>query len=180
CTAAVRTRLRAELRARWKAWGAIALLIGLAGGVVLTTAAGARRTDTAYGRFLRWSRAADILVSPQNTGLTGYYDALRRLPGVATFGTVAGINLAPVGRGQIAPTVAGTDDVFGTAVERPKVVAGRMYNPRRPDEALVDHLLARRLRVGVGTVLHLEAALEAGPGGPAGPPPRPVTVPVAG
>ena len=49
-------RLRVELRARWRAWGVIAMLIGVAGAAVLTTAAGARRTDTAYGRYLRYAR----------------------------------------------------------------------------------------------------------------------------
>ena len=41
-----------ELRGRWLSWAALVLLVGLAGGVVLTAAAGARRTDSAYPRFL--------------------------------------------------------------------------------------------------------------------------------
>src|SRR5437764_156036 len=85
---AVRTRLRAELRAHWRAWGAIALLIGLAGGVVLTTAAGARRTDTAYTRYLQASRAADMLVSPQNVGRPRFYDAVGKLPEVTVMATL--------------------------------------------------------------------------------------------
>src|SRR5207244_12114587 len=64
---ALTMRLRVELRARWRAWGVIALLIGVAGGAVLTTAAGARRTDTAYGRYLRYARAADVVISPAQT-----------------------------------------------------------------------------------------------------------------
>jgi hypothetical protein len=42
--------LRAGTRRRWQALVSLALLLGLAGGVVLTAAAGARRTDTAYPR----------------------------------------------------------------------------------------------------------------------------------
>jgi hypothetical protein len=38
--------LRADLRRKWRALVSLALLIGLAGGVVLTAAAGTRRTDT--------------------------------------------------------------------------------------------------------------------------------------
>ena len=40
--------LRADVRRRWRALVSLALLLGLAGGVVLIAAAGARRTDTAY------------------------------------------------------------------------------------------------------------------------------------
>ena len=76
-------RLRVELRARWRAWGVIALLIGVAGGAVLTTAGGARRTDTAYGRYLRYARAADVVISPAQTGLPRLYGAVAELPQVA-------------------------------------------------------------------------------------------------
>jgi len=41
-------RLRIELRARWRAWAALALIVGLTGGAVLALAAGARRTDSSY------------------------------------------------------------------------------------------------------------------------------------
>ena len=50
---AVWLRLRAELRQQWRGWLALAVLLGLIGGVAVTAAAGARRTDTAYPRFLR-------------------------------------------------------------------------------------------------------------------------------
>ena len=52
--------LRADLRLRWRAALGLALLLGLIGGVVLTAAAGARRTDTAYPRLLRSARAARV------------------------------------------------------------------------------------------------------------------------
>ena len=53
-------RLRADLRLRWRALVGLALLLGLIGGVVLTAAAGARRTDTAYPRLLSWANAAQV------------------------------------------------------------------------------------------------------------------------
>ena len=49
--------LRADVRRRWRALVSLALLLGLAGGVVLIAAAGARRTDTAYPRLLSWANA---------------------------------------------------------------------------------------------------------------------------
>src|SRR5438477_2993981 len=55
-------RARAELKARWKAWVALTVMLGLFGGLVIAIAAGARRTDSAYPRFLAWSRAPDVAV----------------------------------------------------------------------------------------------------------------------
>ena len=59
---AVRLRLLAELRRQWRGLLALAVLLGVIGGVALSAAEGARRTDTAYPRFLRQSRAADLMV----------------------------------------------------------------------------------------------------------------------
>src|SRR6266542_187027 len=59
---AVLIRVRAELRARWRAWVSLTLMLGIFGGAVIAVAAGARRTDTAYQRFLQWSNAFDVAV----------------------------------------------------------------------------------------------------------------------
>jgi hypothetical protein len=48
---ALRLTLRAELRRRWRPMLMLALLLAIPGGVVLTAAAGAERTDTAYPRL---------------------------------------------------------------------------------------------------------------------------------
>jgi hypothetical protein len=53
---AVWLRLRSELRARWRSWLGLALLIGLAGGAAVAAAAEARRTETAYPRFIQRTR----------------------------------------------------------------------------------------------------------------------------
>ena len=44
---AVWLRLRAELRRQWRGMLALAVRLGVIGGIALTAAAGARRTDTA-------------------------------------------------------------------------------------------------------------------------------------
>ncbi|MCU1450399.1 MAG: hypothetical protein JWP02_2569 [Acidimicrobiales bacterium] len=164
---AVLTRLRAELRARWTAWAAIALLIGLAGAVVLTTAAGARRTDTAYTRYLRSSHAADVLVSPQNIGRTGFYDAVGKLPEVATIATVVGVSLfEPKPDGAQVQGILSADGRLARTIDRPKIVAGRMYRPDRPNEAVADRTAARALHLKPGSRLQLVAAPPTSDAGP--------------
>src|SRR5215467_10466939 len=57
--------MRAEARRRWRAWLSLALIVGVFTGGVVTAAAGALRTDSAYARFLDWSRAPDALVAAE-------------------------------------------------------------------------------------------------------------------
>ncbi len=155
---AVRTRLRVELRARWRSWAVLALFVGFAGGVVLTTAAGARRTNSAYTRFLRFSHAADVLVSPDQTGFPHLYKALDRLPG-ATVDPVIGFGAAPV-RSPEEPflIVASTDPRLGKLVERPKVTAGRTPRASDPWEVLADATAARHFHLHPGSRLQVRVA----------------------
>src|SRR6478752_3685983 len=55
-------RLRSELRSRWRAWLGLAVLIGLAGGATAEAAAGARRTETAYPRFVQAQNGYQLVV----------------------------------------------------------------------------------------------------------------------
>ena len=130
-----------ELRARWQGWAVLVLLVAVAGGAVLTAAAGALRTDTAYPRLLKASKASDVLVAPDVWGPRGYFDALARLPGVAAVAPVAGMNLEPLGHGLAAraiATAAPVDGRFGRLVEVPKVLAGRLPAAGRAGEIAVD------------------------------------------
>ncbi len=85
--------LRADVRRQWRALLGLALLLGLVGGVVLTAAAGARRTDTAYPRLLTWANAAQADVIPGNPD-PPYFAALARLPQVTAMSSAILYNLA--------------------------------------------------------------------------------------
>src|SRR5438309_11884625 len=61
--AAVWMAARAQLRRRWGATAALALLVGLTGGVVIAAIAGASRTDSAMKRFVAFSRPEDAYVT---------------------------------------------------------------------------------------------------------------------
>ena len=83
--AAIALRLRAELRHRWPAWLGVALIAGIAGGVVLGLLAGAVRTRDAYRDFSRTMHAADLVVAGRSDfGLAGAVDLdeVARLPQV--------------------------------------------------------------------------------------------------
>jgi hypothetical protein len=150
-----------ELRARWRSWILLVVLVAVAGGVVLAAAAGARRTDSAYERFLRVSKASDVLVSPSNSGLDGYYRALGRLPGVAVLAVVGGLNALPLGPGGrpelSAPVEVPLDGRFGRLIDIPKMLSGRLPLPERPGEVAVDQVAAQNLHLHVGSRLELGA-----------------------
>jgi hypothetical protein len=73
-----------ELRTRWRGWAVLVLLVAVAGGAMLAAAAGARRTGSAYPRFLTATKASDVLVAPDEPDMGGYFGALARLPGAGT------------------------------------------------------------------------------------------------
>ncbi len=133
---------------------------------MLTAAAGAIRTDTAYPRFLAVSHAADALIAPDGSGLTGYDAALAALPGVEASATVVGINAAPIGADgtpdNAASVVAPLDGHLGSTMEIPRLLAGRLPAANAPGEAAVDQNAASQLHLRVGSVLPLVASYNDG------------------
>ena len=156
---AVRRLVAHQLSAGWRGWVVVALVIALVGGAVLTAAAGARRTASAYPRFLTVSRASDVLVSPGGSGLGGYDDALGRLPGVAAIAPIVGLNALPAGPGgklaEQAVVSAPLDGRYGHLLEIPKLLAGRQPAPDRPGEVMVDQIAASELHLRLGSRLAL-------------------------
>src|SRR5271165_417229 len=168
-----------KLRAGWRGWAALAAITAIAGGAVLTAAAGAIRTDTAYPRFLEQSNASDALVAPAGSGVGGYDAAVGRLPGVAASAALAGINAVPVSAAgvpdQDATTFASLDGRAWRTVDIPKMLAGRLPAQDAPREIAVDQIAAQQLNLHVGSVLHM-AAFDSSPH----PRPRPLTEHVVG
>jgi hypothetical protein len=146
---AVWQRARAELRNRWRATLGLALLVGLVAGVAIASAAGARRTASAYPRFLAASNAADVLVNPDLGVFTELdFDAVAALPEVEEMSAVAGLIVVTAGAdGEPhfagAPlAVAAVDGRGFSSIERPKLVEGRLPDPNRADEVYVNPALA--------------------------------------
>ena len=157
----LRYRLRAELRTRWKAWLGLAIAIGLAGGIALAAAAGARRTASAYPRLLDSVEEADAFAAPSspdgryNDPNNPVLDAIEQLPQVERAGrfaqltTFAGNRLDQIDNAGMGSL--GLVDGNGYALSRPKLVDGRMPDPRRLDEALANPLMAEQRHLHVGS-----------------------------
>ena len=148
-----------EVRGRWRALASLALLLGLAGGVVLGAAAGARRTDTAYPRLLAWGNASQLSIVPQGTGLTGYYAALARLPRVAAVAPEAlydtALPRAYRAAGRVVQAMASPDGSYGTTVDRVRLLAGQMFGPHEPGAAVINKQLADIEHLSPGGTLRL-------------------------
>jgi ABC-type lipoprotein release transport system permease subunit len=126
-----------------------ALVVGLAAGIVLTALAGARRTDSAYPRFLRAQRAFDVFVGG---GTREGLERAAQLPEVATSMIVASARGVVVGSHDTEPVDAstGTDDRLGRTFNRFKMLHGRLADPRRDDELVASFVAAKRYGLRVG------------------------------
>jgi ABC-type lipoprotein release transport system permease subunit len=162
-------RVRAELRTRWVAWLAIALVAGVGSGIVVGLMAGARRTESAYPRFVRAEHTSDVLVAGRSSfGLIGSVDLaqVERLPQVASTarGSVslffAGMlsDGRDIGPADVFP-VAAADTRLGDAVEKWKMLAGRRADPTKAMEATASFVLAQRLHLHVGDTMRLRFVL---------------------
>ena len=158
--ATLRLALRADLRRRWRALLSLALLLGLIGGVVLTAAAGARRTDTAYPRLLSWANASQVDLIPAATGYPAdYYAALAKLPQVAQLSTAVLYQVVlPTARhpyNNQVTAMSSPDHAAGVATDKVKVLQGRPFDPAAPGQAMIDSQLAALEHVGPGGTLRL-------------------------
>ncbi len=158
---AVWMRLRSEVRARWRSWLGLALLIGLVAAAAVAAAAGARRTETAYPRFVQAQNGYDLITG----GFPGNIDparALAQMEAMPEVGQWARIDVAastailPSGRVAPAPELMAVTDLTGRAgfrLNRFKVISGRMANLRAPGEAMIAFPTADREGLRVGSVI---------------------------
>jgi hypothetical protein len=150
-----------ELRARWRSWAVLVLLMAVAGGAVLAAAAGARRTASAYPRFLTASKASDVLVAPDEPDMGGYFGALARLPGAGAVAPVAAMALEALGHSSLGAresvVLTPVDGRFGRGVDVPKVLAGRLPAAGNAGEIVVDQRAAAVMGLRVGSVLTMRA-----------------------
>lgn len=166
---------RNELRRRWRSGLVVVLLIGIVGTIVLATAAGARRSDTALDRFNAASRSSDLEISvgmPTASQIASF----RRTRGIAAIARLRGFAFAL--QLEDLAIAAPLDAAIGNRVDRSRLVAGRRADPTAPDEIVIGESLAGRLHLGVGSRFPLSTFTPAqvtralsggGPEAPGGP-----------
>ena len=158
--AAIALWVGSEVGRRWKALVALGILAGLAGGLALASIAGARRTSTAFERYREATGRADAIVFGTLAGIfPADYSPVRDLPEVEDAGE---FTLAPLGvEGYpMLGTLAPNDDRLYRTVARPLLVAGRLPDPERDDELVVNRSAARQLGLGVGDRLRVLSSTE--------------------
>ncbi|MCA1833853.1 MAG: hypothetical protein LC750_14220, partial [Actinobacteria bacterium] len=162
-------RARAELRSGWKTMLALGILVGIAGGLVIGAVAGARRTDSAYDRFIAASNTAQVLM-PNGGAIFGFaeidFDKVVAFPEVADSARLSfliasgrtsnGVEFLPIaGRNQFVPFVSG-DGKFDRVLNRMRAVTGRLPNPRATDEIAISYSFATRYHVKAGDTFMLQ------------------------
>ncbi len=155
---AVRLWARSELRHRWVALVLLGVLAGLAAGLAMAAIDGAGRAATAYQRMRAKQLGADAVFFPSQVGVSDAdLSKLNQMPEVAAWaGFAAGPgNLDEIPGGGNSPLITVGSGWFDT-IERAKVLQGRLPDPTRDDEAVINTAAAKEgkaLGLGLGSVL---------------------------
>jgi putative ABC transport system permease protein len=172
----VRLWCRAELRRRWIALVLLGVLAGVAAGLAMAAIDGAGRTTSAYARMRARQLGADAVFFPSQVGLADAdLSQLDQIPQVEAW---AGFSGAPgaideIPGGDASPLVAVGPGWFDT-IERAQVLAGRLPDPYRDDEAVVNEVAFKQgtaMGFGLGSTLTWRSLSPAdndalGPDGP--------------
>ncbi len=150
---------------------ALALLGGLLGAVALGAIAGARRTATAYGRYLAAIKASDVFVNVPGRlpgmPVTAPIRLISSLPGVVSHATYVGLNGVPLVHGHVdhsflSNSLNGSLDGEYFSQDRATVLAGKLPPPGSTTDVVLTPALARMFGVGVGgTARYLYQQLDA-------------------
>jgi len=166
------TWLRLDSRRRWRSLLVLALLVALATATVLAAVAGARRGQSAFDRLWARTLPATVTVLPNQPGFD--WAKVRGLP------EVGALSMFPVEWGFAVEGDPGAsagiqaDSEFTRTIERPVVLAGRLFSPSRVDEVVVTPKFVASYGKSVGGMLTLHLAspqqADVGYDGTSGPP----------
>jgi hypothetical protein len=161
-------RFQATFRRRWGGYLAIALLIGLVGGLAMASLVAARRTESSYPTFLAGTNPSDLLVQPTTavTCESGFVGQIARLPHVKQVGCALALTAETLTRngelGTVLLTqvelVASTDGLFSGQQDRVTITAGRAADPARANEIVASPTAAALFGLHVGS--HLEVGID--------------------
>jgi ABC-type lipoprotein release transport system permease subunit len=146
---AILVGVRFSMRRQARALLAIALLVGVAGGTVIAAVSGARRTESAYPRFLAATDAPDVAmpifpwlpIARYNIGQVASLPQVERVDLVTNFFTKDG------------PTFGAAADT--ATIDHLKILKGRRPDPSSLEEFVIGFTAAERLHVDVGSRLNV-------------------------
>lgn len=152
-------RVRAAIRSGWRAYVGAILLLGILGGMSMFAIAGARRTQSAYPRFLRAANVSTMAID------NGGYDA-KRISEIAAFPEVKssrtymapfGGVMGPDGRPDFAVQAELLASVDGRYFDQDRFTptSGRLPDIARVEEIVVNEAAAQRYGWKVGQSLQL-------------------------
>ncbi len=183
-------RFRRTFRQRLGGYLALAVLVGLVGGLALASVTAARRTQSSFPTFLRSTNPSDMDID------VGTYDPaliakIAHLPQVIALKSYVALNVVPINRdGQpdfsnpfVNQEAAGSVNGLYFNQDKITIVEGRRANPTRADEVVVSRYSAQLfgLRVGQSVTLGIFSnAAITGAGVPTGLPMRRITVHIVG
>jgi ABC-type lipoprotein release transport system permease subunit len=158
---AIWMRSRAELRTRLGSIVALAIIVGLVGGVVIAAVAGARRTITAYPRLLHAKNAMDLVVDVTGRNPDDIRKVITDIKNLDGVGDSAEVRIAKgylkvpgrKKRGDVFALVS--PDGFGSSLNGPKIIQGHMADPSSTDEIVPSFAVANDLGLHVGETVQL-------------------------
>jgi hypothetical protein len=166
-------RFRATFRRQWGSYVSLTLLIALVGGLSMASLAGARRTDSSFRTYYASTNPSTISVftafDDPSLGLNSGFNPklnreIARLPFVEQTADAVGfdgnVNLTGVKGlhphstpGETPPTIIGGADYL--TLDKVTLLSGHLFNPRRPDEAVINQQAASEAGVHVGSVVQI-------------------------
>jgi hypothetical protein len=145
---------RGSRRRTWRSALTVMLLCALLGSVALAALAGARRTESAYGRYLKSINSSDVFVNIPSPDLS-LNTRVSKLPGITSSAAWLGFNANPVVHGHVDYSFV-TNGFEGTkggeffTQDTMTVVAGHLPALDAADAIVLTPKLARLFGVGVG------------------------------
>ena len=168
-------RYRASFRRRWAAYVSAVVLIGSVGGVALAAVAGARRTESSFPTYLASTNPSTLVTfssydSPSLGMKSGYVpsivETIAHLPLVTrtTNGIIFDGNIYTKAikgmhphalAGETPPLFIGSFDGEFSRVDRVTLIEGRLANPERPGEAVMNAQAASEMGLHVGSIIRI-------------------------
>jgi hypothetical protein len=145
---------RATRAQTWRSTVLVVVVCAILGTVALGALAGARRTESAYGRYLQAINASDVMVNIPAPG-TSLIAKVSHLPGISSSAAWLGLNANPVVHGHVDYAFE-TDSMAGSLngeffrQDRMTLVAGRLPPLGSRDEIVLTPSLAHSLGVPLG------------------------------